>query len=371
VDDIAATLGELLGCWVAVLDADELRLTAYGAAPEPAGGTDPLVGSAAVRRSGETGRITEDDGIWAVAVTAAGQRLGTLVLGGLDSLDDGQGRTVERAAMVTALVLLFTLRAAEADQRVRTDLLADLLSFDRSSAEAGADAGSGPAGEAALVERGRLLGIRLQAPHVLVVCRTGPVRPRGLLLAAAHAGDGRGLAGAHGGAVVGLVPGGDPAGVARALAHPGDATGEGPVTVGAVGPVIPIRGLRAAHAEAARVAAALLALGMRGHGGTLTELGFAGLVAGDTPDVDGYLQRVLGPVLGYDERRGSDLAGTLEVYFGCGASPRRAAGQLHVHPNTVAQRLDRVAGLLGADWQAPDRALEIQLALRLRRLRRP
>ena len=82
----------------------------------------------------------------------------------------------------------------------------------------------------------------------------------------------------------------------------------------------------AAHAEAARVAAALLALGLRGHGGTLADLGFAGLVAGDAPDVDGYLDRVLGPVLAYDERRGSDLAGTLEVYFGCGASPRRAAG---------------------------------------------
>ena len=170
--------------------------------------------------------------------------------------------------------------------------------------------------------------MRLHAPHVLVVCRTGPVRPRGLLLAAAQAGDGRGLAGAHGGAVVGLVPGSDPAAVARALAQPGGRDRRGrPVTVGAVGPVTPIRGLRAAHAEAARVAAALLALGMRGHGGTLADLGFAGLVAGDAPDVDGYLDRVLGPVLAYDERRGSDLAGTLEVYFGCGASPRRAAGR--------------------------------------------
>ena len=33
------------------------------------------------------------------------------------------------------------------------------------------------------------------------------------------------------------------------------------------------------------------------------------------------------------------------------------------------QRLDRVAALLGDDWQSPDRALELQLALRLRRLR--
>ena len=93
--------------------------------------------------------------------------------------------------MVTALVLLFTLRAAEADQRVRTDLLADLLAFDR------APTATRRADEAALVERGRLLGIRLQAPHVLVVCRTGPVRPRGLLLAARRPGRARAGRGAR------------------------------------------------------------------------------------------------------------------------------------------------------------------------------
>jgi DNA-binding PucR family transcriptional regulator len=42
---------------------------------------------------------------------------------------------------------------------------------------------------------------------------------------------------------------------------------------------------------------------------------------------------------------------------------------LHVHVNTVTQRLDRVAQLLGIDWQKPDRALEVQLALRLHRLK--
>jgi DNA-binding PucR family transcriptional regulator len=36
-----------------------------------------------------------------------------------------------------------------------------------------------------------------------------------------------------------------------------------------------------------------------------------------------------------------------------------------VHVNTVTQRLDRIAQLLGSDWQKPERALEIQLALRL------
>jgi hypothetical protein len=36
----------------------------------------------------------------------------------------------------------------------------------------------------------------------------------------------------------------------------------------------------------------------------------------------------------------------------------------------VAQRLERVGLLLGSDWQQPEQSLELQLALRLRRLLR-
>jgi DNA-binding PucR family transcriptional regulator len=60
---------------------------------------------------------------------------------------------------------------------------------------------------------------------------------------------------------------------------------------------------------------------------------------------------------------------TLEAYFGVGGSLARAAELLHVHVNTVTQRLERIGQLLGADWQRPERALEVQLALRLQRLR--
>jgi GAF domain-containing protein len=357
VEDIAAALGELLGCWVAVLDADDQRLASHGSAPPAGADHDPLARSSAVGRSRDTGRLAGEGGTWAVVVAAAGQRLGTIVVGGRDRLDGGQGRTVERAATVTALVLLFGLRVAEADQQVRTDLLAELL----------ARVDDGPL-DNALVERGRLLGLRLQTPHVVAVCRSGPVRRRGLLLAAAGEGEGRGLAGEHRGCVVAVLPGHDASAVAAALARR-LGTDDLPVTVGAAGPVVPARGLRRAHAQARRTADALLALGMAGCGRSSRDLGFAGLVSGETADVDGYLERVLGPVLAYDARRGSDLVGTLDAYFAAAASPRRAAAALHVHVNTVGQRLDRVTTLLGEDWQDPDRALEIQLALRLRKLR--
>ncbi|EOD70384.1 GAF domain-containing protein [Amycolatopsis vancoresmycina DSM 44592] len=123
-----------------------------------------------------------------------------------------------------------------------------------------------------------------------------------------------------------------------------------------------------AHAEAARCVRALLALGRTGEGAAMAGLGFLGQLLGDRADLDAFVRQTLGPVLDYDERRGTELVATLRAYFANGAQLARTKDVLHVHVNTVVQRLERVASLLGEDWQAPDRALEIQLALRLHRL---
>ena len=45
------------------------------------------------------------------------------------------------------------------------------------------------------------------------------------------------------------------------------------------------------------------------------------------------------------------------------------ATEMHVHPNTIGQRLDRVGRLLGATWRNPERRVEVQIALRLHALR--
>jgi DNA-binding PucR family transcriptional regulator len=60
---------------------------------------------------------------------------------------------------------------------------------------------------------------------------------------------------------------------------------------------------------------------------------------------------------------------TLDAWFSSGGSLKETAAALHVHPNTVTQRLERVTGLLGESWRAPGRALDLQLALRVARLR--
>jgi DNA-binding PucR family transcriptional regulator len=95
------------------------------------------------------------------------------------------------------------------------------------------------------------------------------------------------------------------------------------------------------------------------------DLGVAGLIGAAQVDVQAHVHHLLGAVLDYDKQRGTDLIGTLQAYFAAGQSPTRAAGELHLHPNTVQQRLDRITALLGEGWQHPDRALDVQVALRL------
>ena len=90
---------------------------------------------------------------------------------------------------------------------------------------------------------------------------------------------------------------------------------------------------------------------------------------GDGTDVAGYLDRVLGPLLDYDDRRGSDLVGTLAAYFAAGRARAGPRARCTCTPTRSASVWTGSTSLLGDDWQTPDRALEIQLALRLHRLR--
>lgn len=139
-----------------------------------------------------------------------------------------------------------------------------------------------------------------------------------------------------------------------------------PVTVGSAGPVAHPGAIHRTYAEARRCLDALTALGGTA---SLRELGFLGLLLADTPDTSAFIAGTIGPVLEYDERQATELTRTLEAYFTSGGSPSRAAESLHVHPNTVSRRLERITDLLGPGWQEPLQAVEVQLALRLRRTR--
>lgn len=357
VDEVTRALVELLGGWAVLFDDSGDRRGSFGPVPTAEGAVDGLLRHPVLDRARhDIGRVVEDDGVHAIGVIAAREQLGTLVVGGDDTLEDADRRTVERAAVVTALVLLFERQADEARQTARNRIVADLV-----GARGSHDDRTGYLRDAGLDPR---------APLCLLVVRGGaPAQHRALALTVSTTlGEGS-LVGTLDDEIVALVTGDDPDSLAASLAERISRSPQ--VTVGGAGPLTGVGDLPAAHEEAKRTAGALIALGRSGSGAAATELGFAGLIVGSDPDVQEYVGAVLGPVLEYDRNRGSDLVGTLTSYFAAGSSPRHAAGELHVHVNTVTQRLGRVAALLGDDWQHPDRALEIQLALRLRRLLAP
>jgi sugar diacid utilization regulator len=356
VHDVAAAVSQVLDGTVRFTDVTE--------PPDAALETSRAEGHA-VRRGTE----------WVAAVAAGGELLGALVLRGHPGLDPVDQRTLERAALVTSLLLLARRSASEAEQRVRGELLDDLLDArDRDPR--------------LLRERAGRLHADLDATHVVLVARLETASGadaeeeaaarRRLWSAADHVAATRhGLAAARDGQAVLLLPlGSDTAsGIAAQVAARLSAAIHEPVTVGASAPVAGLaeraETAAGAHAEARRCLDALRLLGRAGQGAAAEDFGFLGLLLSDSRDIAGFVTRTVGEVVDYDTRRGTDLVRTLDAYFASGMSPARTKDTLHVHVNTVAQRLERIGRLLGPDWQEPARALEIQLALRLHRLAAP
>ncbi|WP_330456147.1 helix-turn-helix domain-containing protein [Streptomyces sp. NBC_00820] len=356
VHDVAAAVSEVLDGTVEFAETD-------GA---PAGALE------ASRAEGHAVRHGND---WIAAVAAGGELLGALVLHGHPGLDPVDQRTLERAAMVTSLLLLARRSAAEAEQRVQGELLDDLLdAHDRDPR--------------LLRERADRLHADLDATHVVLAARLdGPAADadeeaaarRRLGAAAAHlAATRHGLASARDGGTVLLLPlgAGDTAtDVARRTARDLGTAVHRPVTVGASAPVTDLAAhpdaVTAAYAEGRRCLDALHLLGRGGDGAAAQDFGFLGLLLAGERDIGAFVDRTIGPVVTYDARRGTELLRTLDAYFACAMSPARTKDALHVHVNTVAQRLERVGRLIGEDWQTPSRALEIQLALRLHWLAAP
>ncbi|MGW1006561.1 helix-turn-helix domain-containing protein [Streptomyces sp. NPDC002520] len=356
VHDVAAAVSQVLDGTV--------EFTETGTAP-----------AGALKASSTEGHAVPHGDDWIAAVAAGGELLGALALRGHPDLDPVDQRTLERAAMVTSLLLLARRSAAEAEQRVRGELLDDLLdAHDRDPR--------------LLRERARRLHADLDATHVVLAARLdGPAADaeeeaaarRRLWSAASHlAATRQGLAAARDGGTVLLLPLGtrdSATDLARRTARDLGTAVHQPVTVGASAPVTDLAAhpdtVAAAYTEGRRCLDALHLLGRGGDGAAAEDFGFLGLLLAGERDIGGFVERTIGPVVAYDRRRGTDLLRTLDAYFACAMSPARTKDALHVHVNTVAQRLERVGRLLGADWQSPSRALEIQLALRLHWLATP
>jgi sugar diacid utilization regulator len=79
-------------------------------------------------------------------------------------------------------------------------------------------------------------------------------------------------------------------------------------------------------------------------------------------------QERLGRLVEYDQRRGTELLGTLEVYLESRGNIVRTARTVYAHPNTLRQRLARIEQLSGFDLEHED-WLSLGIAIKLVKLR--
>ncbi|MFF4346891.1 helix-turn-helix domain-containing protein [Streptomyces sp. NPDC001530] len=356
LNEVAEETSKLLDGAVRICGSDGVVLATAGEVPEVEW-EHAAAGALDAHGACHPVPLDEDD-MWAAPICTGTVDLGTVLVHPNRPLtDDGVQLLGFATQAMAVLLLLENSRAAIAEGQVRDDLLDELLTHPGLSPKK-------------IRTRARRLGVELDGPHVVVVARPEEETPaRASVWAASYAYRKSGLKTMRHGTAVFLLPGTDPGAAARALSGELAPLLGHPVTVAASGPVADPAGVRHSYQEAVRCLEAMTALGAVGRAGSAGELGFLGLLLSEHHDAEGYIESVLGPLLAYDEQRLSELTHTLEAFFEAGASPTYAARRLHVHPNTVARRLERISELVGPDWQQPGRALEVQLALRLFRIR--
>ncbi len=127
---------------------------------------------------------------------------------------------------------------------------------------------------------------------------------------------------------------------------------------------------RPAFLEAQRALDLMVRFGKREQVINYERLGVYRLLAQveDRAGLEAFAGRVLGPLSAYDKARGTPLLKTLEVYLQRHGNLRQSARDLHIHLNTLHYRLRRIGEVTGMDLKDADARLDLLLALRVRAL---
>ena len=353
VSEIVNLLVELEGGSVSVLDAS---LREIGSARAATGPTSEFLRSKieeVVPTLEEATSVMMDDHIVIVAPVVTGLDHVGYIAHARPGTHPDTTDTIARVSSVIALILLGQRARDEADNRVRGELLAELLATGNHDLDS-------------VGRRAALLGVDVDSDLVALVAMPPDGRVSRLLQeeCSAIARAEGGLVTAYGDRVALLLPGADAGRAARELVG---RLSSYDTTVGASGPTASLTDVTEHVERAWRAAKLLVSLGREGDGASTEELGVYGLLFSevDRDYIAQFIEHNLGPVQTYDRTRGTALLETLSAWYSAEANASTTANLLFVHVNTVYQRLDRLDSVLGPEWRSGDRALELRLALRL------
>lgn len=295
------------------------------------------------------------DGVFCLRrpVAAGGQQLGTPMLARRGPISAEDEALLRRAGPVLALI-----RAAQtaAENEVWRDRGVWLR-----AALAGPDDAPDP---------GRLPGIRANRTYVVIYCVLRPDRAdsggqRALTPARVASALPAGTSFPDGDDLVIICLAADLDRTARALRTSlGSATFAGGVSAEVPGR---IRELRKALREARRTATGLLTLHMRQTVAGSTALGPLTLLLAAAGDADALLkaEETLRPFAALPSRRAAELRDTMAAFLRHNQHMQRTAQELHIHVNTLYQRLDSITHLFGELWRTPQHSLALRLALEI------
>jgi hypothetical protein len=338
-------------------------VTVYDATNQRLAGVHPVRLEELVGAEGAADLLRGEDGSTVIRfedVVVAPSRLRSGHAGCLVVTDDTRGDEdlsglMAIGAAALGLVVSSEWMIAEAELRTRGEFVNALLSPD--------------VDRVSIRRRARNVGIDLDRISVVAVFagKDEDMAEAGRLASRLSASF-QGWSAEHRDHVVALLPGTDIESVRAQLRR----LREGPLpsAVGLAPCAGDVDAVRESHIMARQTATVLGALG-RGHASAqASELGvYRSLFSQSGRDeIVAFIERTVGPVLRYDNERQRDLAPTLLTYLQQAQHHGRTCQLLNIHANTLYQRLDRVAQLLGEGWREPDAALEIQLALKLSRL---
>src|SRR5256886_16092157 len=317
-------------------------------------------------------------------VLAGRENLGLLsIIDHPQHLEDLAMMAIEHAATVIALEMTKQREVAEAEDRVRGELVADLL--------------NGTFGDQANVQRrARHLRYDLSLPHRPLVVDADHfgrfIRERryeeGRVISLKHqlfqtvTGavrrlHPRHLVTAHSDSVIVLVPqppeSKDPDGEALAARiREAVAESELGVTVSvSIGRLcLKPDDFKPAFVEAQRALDLMVRFGKREQVINYERLGVYRLLAQveDRDGLDAFAGRMLAPLVDYDRARGTPLLKTLEVYLQRHGNLRQSSRDLHIHLTLLHYRLRRIGEVTGLDLKDADARLDLLLALRVRAL---
>jgi purine catabolism regulator len=344
--EIAMTLHDVLGCPIAVLDADG-GATVF--VPPDAEDHIDLATSPGVRQP----------------IRAGDHEYGEVVaLTDSIALDEDQLVALERASMAIAVRLAQASAVAEAQERFAAISLEELI--------------AGHAGDISdVIERATSFGWDLGLPRAVLLASIDPPTVRdtlqralGTIAAAARATLGPdAIVWARSATIAALVaPATDePAErrrIAEALRHELDERVKSvTVSIGVGRRTTDPTDLARSFLEASRA----VDVGRWAKGRHVTEvfdeLGLERLLASAPPDdLAEFVEHAIGPLIDHDRANDTDLVETLEVWLET-RNMAEAARRTHVHYNTLKNRLERIETILGPVITNAARSLECQVAV--------